>query len=372
MRSLQSFTLFVFTVFFFTLLSLMVLAKPVITVTKVDSPDPVLVGSRITYVVTINNTNTSADAQNVTLFETYDVNTIFSSAVPNATGTSSLNNTWNLSTLNSTLSGGNHTTINITVLVNGSLSNGTLINNTITVHFNTSGANSTVFAVNASITTTVIVPPVLAVTKSDMLDPVRNGSFVSYSLNITNNGSLTAYNITVVDTYDGNLSTVRAPTPAANDTANTTFFIERLFPGNHTTINITVYVNSTVVNATPINNSVRVNYNTTAFSVYYSSNASAVTTVNNDVPLLTIVKTATPATAVLGTNNLDYVINITNPSGSTAQDVVVNDTFDDRLEYDPGTSSFPLFANGSTFLTWRVNVSPASSVIINFSLIFGS
>ncbi|MCX6709092.1 MAG: DNRLRE domain-containing protein, partial [Candidatus Woesearchaeota archaeon] len=103
-----------------------------VSVTKTDSPDPVLKGSQLNYTINVTNSGT-ATATNVTVMDGYASGVAFnnSSPVPSAG-----NNTWSLGNL----SAGQSVLINITVNVSSALANGSSLNNTANVTFtNTSG-----------------------------------------------------------------------------------------------------------------------------------------------------------------------------------------------------------------------------------------
>ena len=331
--------------------------EPVLVVTKSDDPDPVRNGSNIVYTFVFNNTG-FVTVYNVTLFETFDGNTTFVSASP-AANDSPTNTTWFIERIFA----GNHSTINITRKVNSTTINGTTVNNTAFATFNDSIV-STYLRGNVSILTTVVVPPVLVVTKSDSPDPVRNGSTIDYVIVINNTGGTTAKNVTLVETYDGNTTGVTVVSPAANVT-NTTWFFENLFPGNHTTVNVTVRVNSSTANSTTINNTVRVSYNESLVSSYWFSNNSILTTVVVP-PVLVITKDDNELYPIILGSSITYTIMVNN-TGGPAQDVIINDTWN-NAEYVPGSANLTPFSNTTHNLVWHVNLSANQQLQINFSL----
>jgi uncharacterized repeat protein (TIGR01451 family) len=98
---------------------------PVLEITKADAPDPVSPGGTLNYSISVNNTG-NATATNVTVTEMYDENVTFVTAVP---APSSGDDTWQFATLNVSET----RWINISVIVNVSVSNGTVLHNIVNV-----------------------------------------------------------------------------------------------------------------------------------------------------------------------------------------------------------------------------------------------
>jgi hypothetical protein len=125
-----------------------VIFLPIISVTKVGTPNPVFNGSSLSYVITIEN-NGDDTAYNATLNDTYPPNVSFFSSSPAPT---SGNNSFDLGNLTPNLS----TTVNITVNVSPAMLTGVL-NNTARVFFNLS--NGTTRNSSDSEFTNVTTPP---------------------------------------------------------------------------------------------------------------------------------------------------------------------------------------------------------------------
>jgi hypothetical protein len=116
------------------------ITEPVMTLSKIDDPDPVMPGNYLNYTISYSNTG-QGNATNVTLYETYDQNVTFVSAVPSANVS---NNQWHLGTIKSGQGG----TINITVLVNSSVANSTILANLVNLTY----LNSTNGTLSVSVT----------------------------------------------------------------------------------------------------------------------------------------------------------------------------------------------------------------------------
>jgi uncharacterized repeat protein (TIGR01451 family) len=241
-----------------------------ITLTKLDSPDPVIKGQQLNYSILVNSTG-NGTAFNVTIIEGYPSGVVFHNSSPAPTGG---NGTFALGDL----ANGTEFVINITVNVSSSLANGTILNNTVNSTFQFSnGANGTS---NDSETTTVIGFPIVNVTKADSPDPVTNGSLLFYTITITNSGDEIAYNVTLVEDYPANV-TLFSTSPAP-DVGNNTFFLGNLTPGGSTTVNISVSVSGSMTSGVLIDN-VNVSF-LNASGVNSTINASANTTVIPFVP----------------------------------------------------------------------------------------
>ncbi|MBW2970459.1 DUF11 domain-containing protein [Candidatus Woesearchaeota archaeon] len=124
---------------------------PIITITKSDSPDPVVTDSQLTYTVLIQNTGTGP-ALDLILTELYPSGVVFDSSSPSP---SSGNNSWNLGTLGY----GNSTSVTITVNVTAPA--GTVLNDTVNLTFKNETCTEEVCesAEASALTTVTSAPP---------------------------------------------------------------------------------------------------------------------------------------------------------------------------------------------------------------------
>ncbi|MBC7081436.1 MAG: DUF11 domain-containing protein [Thermoplasmatales archaeon] len=318
--------------------------KPLLIITKQDSNDPVTPGSYLNYTINVTN-NGSENATNVTVTELYDSNIIFISSNPSP---SSGNNTWNLGTLNVSET----KTINIRVQVKSPLPNGTILHNYVNVTclqgiFNQTWEN-----------TTVISAPLLIITKQDSNDPVTPGSYLNYTINVTNNGSENATNVTVTELYDSNIIFISSnPSPSSG---NNTWNLGTLNVSETKTINIRVQVKSPLPNGTILHNYVNVTCLQGIFNQTWEN-----TTVAS--PSLLVTKESTPEFAEAGTN-ISYRIKIKNNGLASATNVVVKEVYDSRVTV---VYTFPMPSSGVD--TWVIpTLVPSASYEILVKVKVGS
>src|SRR5438067_2006521 len=158
-----------------------------LSITKTDSPDPVVAGTGLTYDIALNNYGPNA-AVNVSLTDATPANTTFVSFAQTSgpaftCSTPAVGGTGTVSCTISMFGTGANATFRLVVMVNASTPNGTTLSNTATVTSDTldpcPGNNS------ATATTTVIARADLSVTKSDAPDPVNAGGNITYTINVS-------------------------------------------------------------------------------------------------------------------------------------------------------------------------------------------
>lgn len=164
-----------------------------LTITKSDSPDPVVAGNQLNYTLNVTN-NGPSEATGVSVTDTLPAGVTFNSVNPSQ---GSASETGGVVTANlGTLSNGANATVDITVDVPASAS-GTL-DNTASVSGNETESNS---ANNSDNESTQLNQEVdLQITKTDSTDPITPGDSLTYSLTVMNNGPSDATGVTVVDT----------------------------------------------------------------------------------------------------------------------------------------------------------------------------
>jgi uncharacterized repeat protein (TIGR01451 family) len=127
----------------------------------------------------------------------------------------------------------------------------------------TNGVNTAENYVYANITSFSIFAPLgnvtgakLEINKTGVPDPVSPGGTLNYTISVNNTGNATATNVTVTETYDGNVTFVSAvPVPSPE---NDTWKFQTLNVSETRWINISVTVNASVLNGTVLHNIVNV------------------------------------------------------------------------------------------------------------------
>ncbi len=245
-----------------------------LTITKTADPSPVAMGSPLTY--TLHYTITGNEAvESMVVSDTTPMSTTFYAAMPTATPTATLVSSptvgtrgdviWRVSGLWPPGSGiAQRTgTLRMVVLLNSPLLSGTLIYNAVTI------SDTTDLTDTDEITTPVYTAADLAIFKSDEPDPVSPGEFLTYTLEVVNNGPNDAENVVVSDTLPPEVNFVSAdplqtggPNPlvwdnlgslAAGDTWSVTVVVTVNLGVDQTFTN-TASVDSTTPDPTPENN----------------------------------------------------------------------------------------------------------------------
>jgi uncharacterized repeat protein (TIGR01451 family) len=325
-----------------------------LSISKTDSPDPVVTGANVTYTITVTN-NGPATAQSVVVTDNLPSNVTFVSCA--ATGSGACNGTGNSQTVNfASLTAGSSQTITLVATANGPA--GTPISNTASVSSGTTDPNS---ANNSATATTDVNNPTfadLAIQKSDSPDPVYPTQTLTYTLAVTNNGPDTAQSVVVTDTLPSNVTFVDCASNQGGVCGGTstapTITFSSLANGVTATITLHVTVNSSVTANTVITNTASVTSATSDSNPNNNSDSEDTTVqeLNAGDLLISEFRTRGPAGAS------DEFVEIYNPTTST---LVIGGlkirasnnaaTISDRVTITAGTTLGPgchyLIANSS-------------------------
>ncbi|MGI8785711.1 MAG: hypothetical protein ACR2L2_18920 [Acidobacteriota bacterium] len=312
--------------------------------TLTDSPDPVTVGSNLTYTATVINKGRSTATQ-VIVTDTLPAGVTFVSATSTQGGCSFSGGTVTC-TLGTLLRNVSRTiTIVVTPTTVGAKSN------TVSISGN-SGENDPVAGNNSrTVSTTVNGVPDLSIIKSDgglAFTVSVNGS---YTITVTNGGTAaTTGTITVNDTLPAGLSFVSGTGTnwlcSALGQAVTCIRSVAIATSANSTITLTVNPTSpgSVTNTATVS---------TAGEVYTADNSgSDTTTINNADANLSVAKSGPLSCNVSGTacTDVTYTIVISNSGPQAASGVVLTDT----LPLDPAGS-------GATIATLKSATSPSGT-----------
>ncbi len=300
-----------------------------LSVTKTDSPDPVLLGSDITYTVVVSNSGPSTGSQ-VTLTDTLPggVSFVSSAASPGTcSGTSTVT-----CTLGS-LASGDSATVTIVVTPNsaGDLTNTASV--TATESDSSTGDNT------ASETTTVNPAANLSLAKTASPNPVLLGEELTYTLTVNNSGPSAGTAVTVTDTLPVGVSFVSsAASPGTcSGTSTVTCTLGSLASGDSATVTIVVTPNSTG----ELTNTASVT--ATESDPSAGDNTAPDTTTVDPAANLSLTKTAFPNPVLLG-EELTYTVTVNNSGPSAGTAVTVTDTLPVGVSFvssaaSPGTCS---------------------------------
>jgi uncharacterized repeat protein (TIGR01451 family) len=345
-----------------------------LSITNSDSPDPVTVGSDITYTITVTN-NGIGTASNVVVTDNLPSSLTFVSC--NSTGGGVCNGAGNNRTVNfSSLSVGASATITIVGTVNGT--GGASISNTASVSSATSDLNG---ANDSATATTTVSSADLSVTKSDSPDPVNAGENITYTITVTNNSAtIPAESVTVSDPLASNTTLVsvgatpagwtRTDSTAIGATGTITYTKTTMAASATAIFTITVKVDSGAANNSTITNTASV-----------SSNTPDDTPANNSAPATTTVRTPADLSLIKSVNNaspnvgdqVTFTITVSNAGPYAATGVLVKDILPAGLTYvsDDGSGSYTSgtgiwnvgTVNASASATLHITASVTSSAV---------
>jgi uncharacterized repeat protein (TIGR01451 family) len=283
-----------------------------LSLTKTDSPDPVLVGNPLTYTLTIENDG--PDQANVAvLTDTLPSGVTFKSATGVGASCTQMSGTVTCN-LGNIASGGNRiVTIVVTPTVTG------VITNTASVISNNPDPNS---ANNTtSITTTVDPVANLSIAKSAAPDPVTAGTGLTYTLTIINSGPSTATGVIITDTLPASVTFASASLGCSNSGNMVTCNLADIVSSGIATVSIQVTVNPSAAGV--LTNTVSVAGNEADLNM--NNNSATITTTVNRMVDLSITKSDLPDPVAAG-SSLTYTLTVTNSGPSIATGVVVTDT----------------------------------------------
>jgi uncharacterized repeat protein (TIGR01451 family) len=299
-----------------------------LSVTKSDSPDPVIAGNNLTYMVVVTN-NGPSPSTGVTLTDILPATVTFVSAsstqgtCPQSGGTVICG----IGSLN------NRSTATMTIVVTPSAAGS--ITNTASVRANETDPNSANNSATAS--TTVLTQADLSVTKSDSPDPVNMRSTLTYTIVANNAGPSTATGVTLTDTLPSNV-TFRSATPSQGTCSLSggvvTCVLGTLLRNGSATATIVVVPNSPGA----ITNTASISGKET--DPNSANNSASVSTTVNALFDLFVTKSAKPNPVTAGTN-LTYTVSISNldTAPAAAPGVVLTDKLPSTVNFISASST---------------------------------
>ncbi|MBK6768224.1 MAG: DUF11 domain-containing protein [Ardenticatenales bacterium] len=322
--------------------------------TKTDSPDPVIAGQNLTYVLTVTNNGTDP-APNVTIIDNLPVGTVFVSATPSTGGICTLSggNVVTCVWAGDTAPGGTRS-VTIVVRVCPDVLCGTILVNTAVASADFGLPDP------ATTATTVGTRSDLSITKTrtSPVGPGTAGQNITYSIVVTNAGPSNSVNTIVTDILSANLQFVSATSTLGTCSAvgqTVTCTLGTLgAPGQCATTPVPQTATITLVARTcpealcgsAIANTATVSGGNLACANNLpdpntANNSSLVNTSVQTQSDLSIVKTQTsPAgNVVIAGQNVTYGIVVTNAGPSNSINTVVTDILSANLQFVSATST---------------------------------
>ena len=335
---------------------------------KLASSATIQQGQLITY--TINYTNAGTQAIQYVWFWD-DIITDYMSIIPgsispasDADETNESRVAWNIGTISPSETG----SLTFSVLVDGNgndLADGTeIVNNAFL------GIDQGKLPGRAALTntvTTTVQAPTISIVKTDGQASAEPDDNLSYSIQITNNGSIPATNILLTDLLPSEVVTNGSATPPASSQIGQTLTWTDLgtIPANDSAqIVVPVTVNTQAADGTILLNTAQVSYQNEAGHTYNTKIATDTTTVQG--PVLSISKTASPDPVLTG-NDLVYTLYYTNSGPSEATNVVITDVTPANTTYQSCGGAACSESGG--IVSWSLStVSGGSNGSVSFSV----
>ena len=283
------------------------LAQADLSITKSDSPDPVLAGGTLTYVLTITNTGPST-ATGATLTDTLPSGVTFASSTPGSPTCSESSGTVTC-TLGS-LASGNSTPVTIVVTVSSSIS-GTLVNSASVGSDTTDPDPSD----NSVLEGTRVVSPTIQVAKT--ADPiiVLSGDTVVYRYQVSNPGNTS---LTSLSLGDDTCAPLSGPDLGGDVNGNGLLDPNEIWSYSCATTVSADITNTITVTAQPSDGA-----GVPLPGIAPVSNQDTAT-VDVVTPTIQIVKTADPTTIYAG-ETVVYTLTVINPGDTPLADLTVSD-----------------------------------------------
>lgn len=183
-------------------------------VTSSASPNPVLIGNNITFTETVTN-NGPGVATGAVFTDVVPTGTTFVSLVAPAgwtCGTPAVGATGTITCTNASVAVGASASFPIVVNVNSTTAAGTVITDTATLTTTSSDPNS---ANNTASSSTVVASPTQAdvtIAKTAAPEPVDQGTNLTYTIQVTNNGPAVAQGVSVSDPIPAQVTYVSSST----------------------------------------------------------------------------------------------------------------------------------------------------------------
>ncbi|WP_009631938.1 DUF11 domain-containing protein [Synechocystis sp. PCC 7509] len=329
-----------------------------LSITKTDSPDPVIAGADLTYAIAVTN-NGSATATNATMSDPLPIGTTFQSITtpPGWTCTTpAIGSNGTVSCTNPSFVVGS-ANFTVVVRVAPTTANNSSLSNTATI----SSTTSDPIAANNSSTqaTTVQQSADLRLTKvSTPASPTVGGTF-DYTITVTNDGSSTATNVQVTDQLPPTIqvavtsvgiTTTQGSTTYNATTPNVVWNVGTLAPNTSATLTIpaTRLTADNTLNTAEVTFSDQSDPDSTPGNGQVGEDDRDSVTVPNQSVDLAVAKIVNNSTPNVG-DSVIFTITVTNPitSPTAATNVGLSDILPPGLTYQSNTVSTGTYNSGT-------------------------
>ncbi len=287
---------------------------------KIDTPDPVVAGTNLTYTLSLTNYGPS-DANTVTITDTLPSSLTFVSVSSGACNHSGGSPGGIVTCSMAILTPGTNNTF--TIVGTTAASARGLINNQATAGTSASEADSNVANNTVTIPTTVQGNADLVITKNDTPDPVIAGQALTYTINVANNGPSDALNLVLTDTLPPGI-VLNTATPSQGTCTGLTVVsctTPSLTMGN----SLTVTLVTTVAAPTRGLKTNTVSVTSADIDPNPGQESTTITTMVNAQADLVLTKLDSTDPVIAGTS-FTYTLIITNNGPSDATNLLITDT----------------------------------------------
>ncbi|MCP4544681.1 MAG: DUF11 domain-containing protein, partial [Chloroflexi bacterium] len=291
-------------------------SQPILTIAKLDDPDPVDAGQSLRYTIIITNSG-NENATSVVVTEHYDPNVSFRpgwGAPPPDPG--SENRIWTFPVLAVDTS----QIINLFVKVTDPLPVGTVLTNVTTVE------SDQTMPITTTETTSVTSASDLTISKFGESPWGEAGENFKYFIEYDNSGTAPAENVVITETYDSRVSFISASMTPRTGT-NNVWDIGDLNVDDDGFIIVTMQIDTPLTKDTILTNIITID------SIHTSPLSETETTTVSSTPDITL-NIAESSNPVQAGDSLTYTLQYRNDGNADATQVVVTATLDTNVSFD--------------------------------------